>query len=173
MRSIRILPLLAMISLLGCDGAGEWSRGPGAAIAYAAPLASDTSVLTTRRVWSSTGNILGVSSIMPDGAGLATTDWTTGDPAVQDLASKEFRRFRLNEVPHEGVAIQTVASPDGSQIMFTWYPKRRGEGHLRVVDVATGESRMIMAGDSATGESLRPLAWSPAGDSVFATISAK
>ncbi len=171
MRSIRILPLLAMIPLLGCDGAGEWSRGPGAAIAYAAPLASDTSVLTTRRVWSSTGNILGVSSIMPDGAGLATTDWTTGDPAVQDLASKEFRRFRLNEVPHEGVAIQTVASPDGSQIMFTWYPKRRGEGHLRVVDVATGESRMIMAGDSATGESLRPLAWSPAGDSVFATIS--
>ena len=171
MRSIRILPLLAVVPLLGCDGTGDWLRGQATATAYAAPLASDTTVVTTRRVWSTTGNVLLISTIMPNGAGLATTDWGTGDPAILDLASREFRRFRFNGVPYDtGVALETVASPDGSQIMFVWYPNQ-SQGHLRVVDVATGESRMIMAGDSATEESLWPLAWSPAGDSVFATIS--
>lgn len=172
MRSTRVLPLLALFPLLGCDGAGDWLRGTTAATAYAAPLATDTSVVTTRRLWSTTGTSLGLSTIMPDGAGLATTDWKTGEPAVLDLASREFRRFRADGEPRdEGVALQTVASPDGSQIMFMWYPAQSEEGHLRVVDVATGESRMIMAEDSVTGESLWPLAWSPAGDSVFATMS--
>jgi Tol biopolymer transport system component len=171
MRSIRILPLLAMVPLLGCDGTGDWLRGHATATAYAAPLASDTSVITVRRVWSTTGIVVGLSTIMPDGAWLATTDWETGDPAVLDLASREFRRFRSNEVPYDkGVALQTVASPDGSQVMFMWYPNQ-SQGQLRVLDVATEESRMVIAEDSATGELLWPLAWSQAGDSVFATIS--
>jgi Tol biopolymer transport system component len=175
MRSIRILPLLAVLPLLGCDGTGESLRGSASGTAYAAPLGSDTSVVTTRRVWSTTGSTTGyfltLATVMPDGAELATTDWNTGDPAVLDLASREFRRFRFNDVPYDkGVALQTVASPDGSQIMFMWYPNE-SEGELRVVDVATEESRMIMEGDSATEESLWPLGWTPAGDSVFASMS--
>jgi hypothetical protein len=174
MRSIRILPLLAMVPLLGCDGTGDWLRRPAAAPAYAAPLASDTSILKVRRVWSlpGTGTSLPLATIMPNGAGLATTDWETGDPAIFDLASREFRRFPINDEPYDdGLALPTVASPDGGQIMFMWYP-RGSKGHLlRVLDAATGDSRTLMAEDSATGESLWPFAWSPAGDSVFATIS--
>jgi Tol biopolymer transport system component len=177
MRLISILPLLAVVPLVGCDGTGEWLRGVAVATAYAAPLASDTTVVAVRRVWSAAPTTrptlsLDLGTIMPDGTGIAATDWETGDPAVFDLASREFRRFRFNDVPYDkGVALQTVASPDGRQIMFLWHPNQSDERHLRVLDVATGESRMIMAGDSATEASTWPLAWSPAGDSVFAWVS--
>jgi Tol biopolymer transport system component len=176
MRSIRILPLLAVVSLPGCDGTGEWLRGQAATMAYAAPLTSDTSVVTIRRVWSSApnvrSNILALSSPMPDGVGLATTEWPTGDPAIFDLATREFRRFRVNDAPYDrGLALQTLASPDGSQIVLLWMNQRPDEWEgLRVVDVATGASRMIMTRDTATEEQPWPVAWTPAGDSVFALL---
>jgi len=76
MQSIRILPLLAVFALLGCDGTGESFRGPASGTAYAAPLASDTTVVTTRRVWSSVADTtVSISfysgAIMPDGIGTA------------------------------------------------------------------------------------------------------
>jgi len=172
MRPILLLPLLATLPLLGCDAAGDWLRATPAATAYAAPLASDTTVVTTRRVWSTTGNLLRLATIMPNGAGLATTDWETGDPAVLDLASKELRRFRSNDGPYDtGMALYPIASPDGGQIVLNWMDfleERESEESLRVVDVATGASRTLLAPDTTD---LRwhpqPVAWTPAGDSVF------
>jgi Tol biopolymer transport system component len=172
MRSTRVLPLLAMVWLPGCDGTGAWWRGPAATAAYAAPLASDTVVVTLRRVWSSpgSGNSLRGAMIMPDGAGLATTAWDTGDPAILDLATREFRRFRLNNAPYDmGAAMDAVPSPDGSRIAFSWIT-REGDWQLRAVDVPTGESRLLMTADTASAESLWPVAWTPNGDSVFASI---
>jgi Tol biopolymer transport system component len=152
-------------------------RGQAATMAYAAPLTSDTSVVTTRRVWSSApntrSNILDLTSPMPDGAGIAMTEWPTGDPAIFDLGSREFRRFRVNDEPYDtGLTLQTLASPDGSQIVFLWVNHRPDEWEgLRVVDVATGASRMIMTRDTATEGQPWPVAWTPAGDSVFALLS--
>jgi Tol biopolymer transport system component len=172
LKLIRILPLLAVVPLVGCDGAGEWFRGPPAVTVYAAPLASDTSVVSTRRVWSTTGGFSGVSTIMPNGAGLATTDWVTGDPAVLDLASKEFRRFPVNDAPYDtGVNLFAMPSPDGSRIAVFWVNDLEPQMQLRILDVATGESRTIMAADRAIVSSVWPVAWTPAGDSVFAWIS--
>jgi Tol biopolymer transport system component len=177
MRSIRILPLMAVLALPGCDGTGEWLRGHAAASAYAAPLASDTAVVTTRRVWSSVGpirnapfNTIG-GTIMPDGAGMAGTDWDTGDPAVFDLASREFRRFRINNAPYDmGHADSGLPSPDGSKLAVSWLSYAETGSQLRIVDVATGESRTIMTLDTAAATYIQPGAWTPAGDSVFATI---
>ncbi len=178
MRLRHILPLLAMLLLLGCDGTGGWLRGPGTATAYAAPLASDTTVVTTRRVWTSFGSNTGTrftpsygAMIMPDGAGMAATDWETGDPAIFDLASKEFRRFRINGEPYDtGLGLETVPSPDGSQLAVAWHSEIEPQVQLRIVDVATGESRTIMTRDSAVALSLQPVAWTLAGDSVFALL---
>lgn len=173
MRPMCILSLLAMVPLLGCDGTGDWLRGPPAATADAAPLATDTTVVTARRVWSpppaSEGSSLLFSSIMPNGAGLAITDWNTGDPSIFDLASKEFRRFRFNDAPYDtGVSLFGVPSPDGSRVVVDWYNHLEPQTQLRILDVATEGSRTIMTADTAIAGSLWPVAWTPAGDSVFA-----
>lgn len=176
MRSNRILPLMAMVSLLGCDSARDWLREPATATAYAAPLASDTTVVTTRRVWTSASAMnpdLDFGTPMPNGDGIAVIDWMTGDPAVFDLASQELRRFRINGAPYDkGIALEPLASPDGGQIAFYWQNLPGGEEaevSLRVVDVATGESRTLLAPESPVFH-LAPVAWTPAGDSVFALM---
>jgi Tol biopolymer transport system component len=180
--SMGILSLLAILPLSGCDGTGARSRGHAAATAYAAPLASDTSVVTARRVWSSGPGgrpEVGLyrSTIMPDGTGLATTPMSTGDLAVFDLASRGFSRFRFNVEPYDaGFASRPVASPDGSQIAFVWRDRivldRLEPGvQLRVVDVVTGESRTLLAPDTSLVHWLAPGPWTPSGDSVFAWLS--
>jgi hypothetical protein len=161
MRSMRSLPLLAMVALPGCDGTGEWLRGQAAASAFAAPLASDTAVVTTRRVSSAAPHLesLGFqfSAIMPDGTGIATTDWEDGSLVVFDLASKESRRL------YPTSSLYPLPSRDGSQILL----RRQG---LHVVDAASGESRIVMTRDTATEGQLNPMAWTPSGDSAFVLV---
>jgi dipeptidyl aminopeptidase/acylaminoacyl peptidase len=147
----RTLPLLAMLPLLGCDGAGGWVRAPAATMAYAAQLASDTTVVTTRRVWSSLSNNDRMGAIMPDG---------------------ERRRFRVNDDPQgTGVGLFPLASPDGSRIAFLWGGWLEAEWHLRVIDVATGETRTLLTRDTTRTGQPFPVAWTPAGDSMFAWIT--
>jgi len=175
MRTMRVLPLLVLLPLLGCDGAGNWLRGSGAATAFAAPLANDTTVVTARRVWSSVPDSrisLDMGTIMPNGAGMAVTDRVFGDPAVFDLASKELSRFRVNNEPYDtGLALNPLASPDGSQIAFSWFSLPEQDASLGLVDGATGESRMLLAPDTAAiGWQPFPVAWTPTGDSVFTLL---
>lgn len=178
MRWIRILPLLAMVPLLGCDAAGDSLGGSAAATAYAAPLADDTTVVTTRRVWSSSepDSVFSpdLGMIMPNGTEMAGTHWLTGDPAVFDLVNREFRVFRMNDEPYDtGIALYAVPSPDGSRVAFEWTTRADSltwsGSQLRILDVATGESKAIMTSDTAVMNSLMPVAWTPEGDSVFVT----
>jgi hypothetical protein len=174
MRPIHILPLLAILTLPGCDGTAARLRGPAVATPYAAPLVSDTTVVTTRRVWSSPRTNEGqryIATIMPNGVGLATTDWNTGDPVVFDLGSKEFRRFRSNDAPYDtGIALFAVPSPDGSRVAIYWQNWLEPQTQLRILEVATGKLRTIMTPDTARASSIMPVAWTLAGDSVFASL---
>jgi len=174
MKSMLVLALLAILPLLGCDALGDRLRGPPAAGAYAIPLATDTTVVTTRRVWSSAHDTtisIGFYSgpLTSDGSWMAVTDGRSGDPAVFDLLSKEIRRFPFNDEPYdEGLAMDVVASPDGSRMAFRWLDFLDRDRHLlRVVEIETGESRTLLAPDSSY---LKPVAWTPAGDSVFALV---
>ena len=173
-----ILPILAMASLSGCEGAADWLRGPPAATAYAAPLASDTTVVTTRRIWSSSGSNtdsqvwLGGGEMMPNGAAIALTDWNSGDPGVFNLATREFRRFRFNDEPWDsGFSNASVPSPDGSRVLVEWSDFEPEQSRLLILDVATEESQLIMLPDSMTGNSFWPVQWTLEGDSVFAFSS--
>jgi Tol biopolymer transport system component len=175
---MRILPLLAVAALPGCDGNGDWLRDHAAATAYAAPLASDTTLLTIRRVWTSFGPTRAApfspsdGSIMPDGVGLACMDWETGNPAIFNLTSREFRLFRINDAPystgHDNYG--GIPSPDGSKLAVSWFRYAEAAAELRIVDVATGESRTIMTADLAVSGFIVPGAWTPAGDSIFVTV---
>jgi Tol biopolymer transport system component len=171
MRSIGILPLVAMAALLGCGGTTDWLRGPSARTDYNTPLTNDTSIIH-KRVWTSSGpdSLFSPSygMMMPDGAGMATTDRLTGDPAIFDLASGIFRRFPINGAPYDsGVAIFSLPSPDGSRVAVAWLPQPQ----IRVVDVATGTTRTIATADTNITSYLHPVAWTPQGDSVFASLS--
>ena len=174
MRSTRLLPLLALVPLLGCDGGADWVRGSATTTAYAAPLVSDTTVVTTRRLWSwsrpgPSDFTFGGTTVMPNGAGIAGTDWITGDPGVFDLTSKEVRRLPLNKEPYStGLAFSVVPSPDGSLLAVNWSNNEPASNELRVVGVTGGDSRTIMPADTVVY--FESVAWTPAGDSVFAMI---
>jgi dipeptidyl aminopeptidase/acylaminoacyl peptidase len=63
-----------------------------------------------------------------------------------------------------------LASPDGSQVTFIWL-SRLPQDYLRVVTVATGESRTLLTRDTTEIGPRFPVAWTPAGDSVFAWLA--
>jgi hypothetical protein len=174
LRSTRLLPLLALAALLGCDGSAEWLRGSATTTAYADPLVSDTTVVTTRRLWSWSrpnrpGFTFSEGTVMPNGAGIAGTDWLTGDPGVFDLTSKEVVRLPLNIEPYStGMALTVVPSPDGSLLAANWLSVGTNTNELVIVGVTGGDSRTILPADTVVY--VEPVAWTPAGDSVFALL---
>ncbi len=135
---------------------------------------SDNMDVKTQRVWSSDpGSKINfdMGTIMPNGSGIASTDWKTGEPAVFDLASQEFSRFNSNDEPYDkGIALSPVPSPDGGRIAFSWSDFAERKEFLRLADVTTGKLRTIMTADSITAKCVLPVAWNPAGDEVFAWV---
>jgi hypothetical protein len=135
-RSLRLLPLLAMLPLTGCDAPGEWLRGQGAASAHAAPLASDTSVVTTRRIWSATPDTrstIGINrgAIMPDGTGIAATDWA---PRT------------LHAISSRTVFGRVSPSPDGRWLVYEHGLSRNQQARsdLYIIDVQGGGARPLV-----------------------------
>jgi Tol biopolymer transport system component len=112
-----------------------------------------------RRVWSGTGaDISGSPS--PDGQLLSFTDWFTFSLAVRDIASGEVRIVAQGSLDPSDIQFpqNSVFSPDGSQLAYTWY---RGSGaEVRVVGL-DGSNPRVLEGEL---EGLRPsyaLGWTP------------
>jgi Tol biopolymer transport system component len=160
----RLLPLI-LLPLWGCGGSGEWWPRPVFAGEAATPLANDTTVVTTRRVWTSAQYSkplpFDLNAAMPDGAGMAAVDWMKRDVAIFDFASGTLRPMGISG---EGVPLNPLPSPDGRHIAYTWLDHQPS---LRLVDVVSGERRTLIMTDSAGGAQSFPVAWTPAGDSVF------
>jgi Tol biopolymer transport system component len=161
MRSIAVV--LLVLSLPGCDGrrlAGQAAELPGAgSLAGALAEAATAQDPPMRRVWSGTGaDISGSPS--PDGRLLSFTDWFTFSLSVRDIASGEVRVVARGSLNPSDIQFpqNSVFSPDGSQLAYSWY---RGSGmEVRVIGLDGSDPRVL----DGEMEGLRPsyaLGWTP------------
>ncbi len=124
--------------------------------------------LAVLRVWSCTNyemsSTVGVSS---DGRYMAYADPDTGDLTVRDLfkgKSQRLTRIPAGETWKE-YAEQSVISPDGSQVAYTWCGKN-DRGQLRVINRDGTGSRVLYKQHSGTGW-FWPHGWSADGRQVI------
>lgn len=122
-----------------------------------------------RHVWTWPDlTVFGSSS--PDGKFLSFVDWSTGDLAIREIATGKQRRITKKGVwddEHPGYAIISKWSPDSKQLAYTWVtPNNNSE--LRTVGLDGSEPRTLIK--EKEGEWIDPVAWSPEGKYILATI---
>ena len=87
------------------------------------------------------------------------------DIAIRDLATGEIRQLTKHDNVQQS-AWQSVASPDGRQVAYTWY--RDGTYELHVVDVDGAGPRVLVSDPEA--EWLELTDWSPDGQGILAVL---
>src|SRR5215831_1754309 len=96
-----------------------------------------------RRIWEGKQvDVMGSPS--PDGALLSFVDWGTGDLAVRELNSNTSRRL-TDKGPwskSDEFAEDSVISPDGKQIVYTWFDKDH-LFDLRVIGIDGSNGRVL------------------------------
>lgn len=179
---LRALALtLLMLLACGCgrDAPGHRGAGPAAAEAAVPERDVDPDRTVARRVVAD-GDVDGLASVAPDGRFLASTDWSTGDLAVSDLATGASRRLTDNPTPyHPGSAMFAEVDRSAEWIAYTWLPEDRpAEAELRVVPAEGGAARRVYGGEQVVwvqAEDWSPdgrwiLAWDAVGDDNTARI---
>jgi Tol biopolymer transport system component len=131
--------------------------------------------MTTRRLWTLSGNAIGVyGTISPDGRLLTYEDLGTGDLFVHELATGRDRRLTntgtrgLHTAPE--YAEVSAISRDGKQVAYTWYRITSGIGgtehtEIRVASLeSTGvpQSRLLFVNEDVGY--VGPYDWSPDGN---------
>jgi len=110
--------------------------------------ASEKSKLPTtmgmRRVWE--GKLVDTEgSPSPDGALLSYTDWETGDLAVRELETGKSRHL-TNKGGAWSKSVEfaedSVISPDGKQVVYTWFDKDYSFG-LRLIGTDGSNTRVL------------------------------
>ena len=121
--------------------------------------------VTMRRLALSAGVEL-LSNPSDDGRFVAGTTNDTGDAAILDLTTSEFRALdvgRLDANPEDWFASRTVLSPDGTAIAVNWWG---GRGVLRLVrSDGTGLRTLVDTGGDAI-----PYQWSRDGSMILASL---
>lgn len=120
-------------------------------------------------LWTGQG-VDGGGSPSPDGRYLSFTDWDTGDLAVRDLTTGTNRRLTNTGgwVGSGDYAAESVISPDGRQVAYTWFVEKEHKNELRVVPLTTGDptrARVVLRTDR--NDYVAPFAWTPDGRQVF------
>jgi len=120
-----------------------------------------------RRVWADAADSYLQGAPSPDGRYLSCV-WD-GDLAIRDLATGQNRRLTNEGLVGKGWASNSVFSPDGKQLAYTWWNDEKGDDELRVVGVDGSEPRVIHHRSLEEKTSLhRPAGWSPDGKHILA-----
>ncbi len=123
--------------------------------------------LATRRVWGGPGvDIEG--SVSPDGRFLSFADGETGDLAVRDLETGTNRRLTNAAGEQKDFALDSLISPDGRLVAYTWCNRER-RFDLRLVGLDGSGSRVLQA--AREKEYVRPAGWSPDGGHVLVVVT--
>lgn len=122
-----------------------------------------------RHIWTWPDlTVFGSSS--PDGKFLSFVDWSTGDLAIRDIVTGKQRRVTNKGVwddEHPGYAIISRWSPDSTQLAYTWVTANINS-ELRTVGLDGSEPHTLVK--EKEGEWIDPVAWSPDGKYILATI---
>ena len=127
---------------------------------------AEPSTITVRRVRAPNAFMLGEPS--RDGAYLTFRDDSSEDVAICDLATGQTRPLTKHQSIYHS-AYQSIPSPDGKQVAYTWYLD--GHYELRVVGLEGTEPRVLYS--KAGMRWVQPTDWSPDGKSILTVLDLK
>ncbi len=142
----------------------------------ATPLAqapvSTPSQSMPRRVWADTNLYLGLSAPSPDGRLVSNTDLFIGNIMVRDLESGRMRSVTDQTLEHPtGFGLESVFSPDGRQIAYSWSDFASRGNQLRIVPADSGTPRIIwQAPNGASSAYPSAMDWTHDGAYVVAVV---
>ncbi len=90
------------------------------------------------------------------------------DLAIRDLATGKIRQLTKHKSPQQS-AYQSMPSPDGNQVAYSWYNDGRSE--LRVVGLDGSEPRILIS--DAEIAWLKLADWSPDGEAILTVLDRK
>ncbi len=120
--------------------------------------------VTVRQVWAAAPWYGGLGAPSADGAYLSFRT-ESEDIAIRGLAKGEIRQLTKHDNVQQ-FALQSVPSPDGRQVAYTWY--RDGDYELRVIGVDGAEPRVLVSDPEV--EWLELTDWSPDGQGILAVL---
>lgn len=123
----------------------------------------------TRRLWSNPA--VGQSAVSPNGLLLSFSDEDNGDLAVRDLVTGQIRRLtnKGSWLDSGDLAGTSAFSPDGSQIVFSWFIHKQDRYDLRIVNVR-GDAAPRVVLDNREVRYIEPVAWSGDGNEILAAV---
>ncbi|UCG58214.1 MAG: protein kinase, partial [Phycisphaerales bacterium] len=130
--------------------------------------------MVMRHVWNAPPMCNLSGTLSRDGRYLSYIDWNAGNAAVYDVATETSWMVTGNTDPTwtdiEGWAEQSVSSPDGEQVAYSWYNEKGVDYYdLRIVN-RDGTDARVLYHDPQTFYVI-PYAWSPDGEHVLAYFS--
>lgn len=120
-------------------------------------------------IWSGEGADFLTGDVSPDGRYFSDIDWNSGDLRLIDLKTGEARDLTGHGYDAGRYAWASAFSRDGRRIAVAWYSYSAAAHELRVHDLGTGSSRLLVPADPKF-EYFNPLDWSPAGDSILVAV---
>lgn len=141
------------------------------AILLAAGQASAQSAggIDRARIWSGEDADFLTGDVSPDGRYFSDIDWNSGDLRLIDLKTGKARDLTSRGYDAGRYAWTSAFSRDGRRIAVAWYSYSAGAHELRIHDLSTGSSRLLVPADAEMAY-FSPVDWSPAGDSILVAL---